>query len=139
MKEETFVLLCIGAIEAAVIVGLILLCSYALGAQTIDKKFFTVASFHAESIALDGITTANRVGTTHCWRETGSPWLYGRRPAPVRLSLAMAGEFAAAVTTAYVLKKKNARIGKFKLWPLPMVLNAVPHLVAGIGNERPCR
>lgn len=126
------------AAAAGVIVAIAMLCSPA-HPQTADRAFFTVAAFHAASIALDGYTTAKFVNASHDCAENGATWLYSERPTPARLSLAMLGEFAVGELIGYILKREHAHVGRVPLWTLPAIANSAPHLVGGIRALEICR
>ena len=49
------------------------------------------------------------------------------------------GTYAAPVATSYFLKKYNVHIWKMKLWMVPQIYQAKPHIEGAIHNLRYCR
>ena len=101
--------------------------------------FWLLATYVASGMGLL-LTTSFLVGKgSACPYEIGSPGLYGLKAPPARVAAVMGSAFAASVATSYFLKKYNVRIWKRKLWTVPQIYNAKPHVVGAIHNLRFCR
>ncbi len=103
--------------------------------KTADNRFWAVLALSATALSADGFTTMGGVARK-CPIESGSPWLYGSRPSPGRVSAAMASEFALASTASYLLKRKRGKLGK--LWAVPLLFTASQHSYGAIHNLSTC-
>lgn len=120
--------------RSAFIFGLFTVLVAQSWSQTLDKKFFTVAAFHASSIALDGWVTTRTTEFHGVCGEQGTKFLYGQPTNGVRVGLVMAGEFVLEEFVGYELKKHRAG----KIWYLPQLAGSVPHVWGAVTTIRNC-
>ena len=105
-----------------------------------DKKFWSLTAANGAITLSDVLTTSLLVGkTSACPYEIGSPGLYGEKAPPARVVAVMGSTYVASVATSYFLKKYNVHIWKVKLWTVPQIYQAKPHVEGAIHNLRYCR
>ena len=50
----------------------------------------------------------------------------------------MAAESGATILTAFVLKRRNAHLGRLKLWTVPFAFESATHMRGAIHNLNDC-
>jgi hypothetical protein len=106
-----------------------------------DVQFRAFTAVATSANLADAITTAKMVGhgTYNCRYEAGTAFLYGQKANDARVYAVVTGETVGAALAAYYLKKYRVRIGRFKLWALPLTVSALGHGVGAANNMRRCR
>ena len=103
-----------------------------------DVSFWTLTGITVSANLADAITTTKMVGQrpTRVAMSLGLRFCMGTRPSDGRVITVMGAETVGAAVAAYYVKKHNVRIGRFKLWALPLTVSALGHGMGAATNMR---
>lgn len=115
-----------------------------------DKSYWSAVAVAGIGTGLDAWTTIDR---THyqrtvnvngfCNVEGGTPWLYGQKPSATHIAGVMAGEFAIAILSSHLLRKRSAKGRESKamaaLWTVPLAYEGAIHWQGAIRNLENCK
>jgi len=105
-----------------------------------DKNVWSPTAANGAITLSDVLTTSLLVGkSSACPMRSVRLGLYGEKAPPACVAAVMGGTYAASVVTRYFLKKYNVHIRKVKLWTVPQIYQAKPHIEGAIHNLRYCR
>jgi len=103
-------------------------------AKVADAKFWAAVAVTAGLTAFDAQASQAAYARNPACEETGTPWLYGRRPGPAREWSTMAGEVVIAAVVSYQLKKHRFH----RFWVAPLAYSAIIHTYGGIHSASHC-